>query len=125
MRSAILLMLILVTTARAQITHYTVRLTPDLDHHLLRGEETIEFHHAAGDIEWQKQSGLQITHTKLTDGESSLADQVLSIRLPRGGKHVVRFEYTAAPARGITWFAKEPGFDTAFNCAAWMVCDTS
>lgn len=118
-------MLILVPTARAQVTHYTVRLTPDLDHHLLLGEETIEFHHDAGDIEWQKQSGLQITDTKLTDGELSLADQALSIRLPRGGKHVVRFEYSAAPSRGITWFTKESGFDTAFNCAAWMVCDTS
>jgi aminopeptidase N len=129
MRSAILIALIFVPTARAQVTHYTVKLTPDLDHHVLRGEETIEFQHDAGNIEWQKQSGLQIIATKTHDGEPALADETVSIRLRRSGKHVVRFEYTAAytAARspGMTWFTKDPGFDADFYCQVWMVCDSS
>ena len=97
MRSALLFILVLASTARAQVTHYTVRLTPDLDHHILRGEETIEFQHDAGTIKWQKQRGLQITDTKISDGEPALADEAVSISLRRGGKHVLRFEY--APRR--------------------------
>jgi aminopeptidase N len=129
MRSALLLMLLFVPTVRAQVTHYTVKVTPDLDHHVLHGEETIEFQNDAGNIEWQKQSGLQIISTKTTDGEAALADEAVSIRLRRGGKHIVRFEYTAAyssaPSPGMTWFTKDPGFDTDFYCEAWMVCNNS
>lgn len=129
MRYAVLISLIFVTTARAQVTHYTVKLTPDLDHHVLRGEETIEFQHDAGTIEWQKQRGLQITDTKISDGEPALADEAVSISLRRGGKHVLRFEYTVAytadRSRGMTWFTRDPGFDVDFYCEAWMVCDNS
>src|ERR1700680_1761708 len=129
MRYAVLIALIFVTTARAQVTHYTVKVTPDLDHHVLRGEETIEFQHDAGTIEWQKQRGLQITDTKISDGEPALADEAVSISLRRGGKHVLRFDYiaayTAARSRGMTWFTKDPGFDADFYCEAWMVCDNS
>ena len=42
-----------------------------------------------------------------------------------GGSHTAHIEYTAAPARGIEWFADKAGFDTAFYCEAWMVCDNS
>lgn len=129
MRSVLIFVLIFVTTARAQVTHYTVKLTPDLDHHVLRGEETIEFQHDAGTIEWQKQRGLQITDKNISDGEPALADEGMSISLGRGGKHVLRFEYTAtytaARSRGMTWFTKDPGFDADFYCEAWMVCDNS
>ena len=45
--------------AQAQVTHYAVRLSPDFDRQLLRAEETVEFHHGAGEIEWQKQHGLR------------------------------------------------------------------
>jgi len=41
MRIGFLFLLLSVTAAQAQVTHYQLKLTPDLDHHLLRGEETI------------------------------------------------------------------------------------
>jgi aminopeptidase N len=129
MRSVLLFALIFVPTAQAQVTHYNVKLTPDLDHHVLRGEETIEFQHDAGNIGWQKQSGMQITATKTPDGEPAFADEAVNIRLRRSGKHVVRFEYTAAftaaRSRGMTWFTSDSGFDADFYCQAWMVCDNS
>ncbi len=40
--------------------HYSVKLTPDFEHRVMRGEEQIEFEHAAGNLEWQKQPGLQV-----------------------------------------------------------------
>jgi aminopeptidase N len=125
MRIAILLFLLSVTTAQAQVPHYAVKLTPDLDHHLLRGEETIDFHHAAGTVVWQKQAGLQISSISSTDGETALRDRAVSIRLRTSGKHLLHLQYTAAPARGITWFKDQAGFDTEFYCQAWMVCDNS
>jgi len=125
MRPAFLFLLLSVTTLRVQVAHYTVKLTPDLDHHLLRGEETIEFDHDPGNVEWQKQPGLEISSMSSADGEATLADEVVNVRLRSSGKHQLHFEYTAAPHRGIKWFADQAGFDTAFYCEAWMVCDNA
>ena len=47
------------------------------------------------------------------------------MRLAASGKHVTRFEYTAAAARGIRWFDGGAGFITAFYCDTWMICDNS
>jgi aminopeptidase N len=37
----------------------------------------------------------------------------------------VHIKYTAEAGRGIQWFTDKAGFDTAFYCDAWMVCDNS
>lgn len=123
--SSFLLLLFSVSAARAQTTHYSVKLTPDFDHQILRGEETIEFVHDRGDALWQKQPGLQILATKSRDGSAALAGESVTLHLRRAGKHQIHFEYTAAAHQGIQWFAKRAGFDTAFYCEAWMVCDNS
>ena len=102
-----------------------MKLTPDLDHQLLRAQETIEFHHEAGNVELHKQTGLQLLKTESPDADVTLADESVTIRLRRSGKHLLHLEYTAAPHRGIKWFADQPGFDTAFYCDAWMICDNS
>jgi hypothetical protein len=49
----------------AQTTHYSVRLTPDFERKLLRGEETIEFQADAGVVEWQKQTGLRVINANV------------------------------------------------------------
>jgi hypothetical protein len=123
MRIAFLFLLLSVTTAPAQVTHYKLKLTPDLDHHLLHGEETIEFHHDSGNMEWHKQPGLQISSISSADGEAALKNEAVSVRLRTSGKHLLHMEYTAVPHRGIKWFADQTGLVTAFYCEAWMVCD--
>ncbi|MGA8071851.1 MAG: M1 family aminopeptidase [Candidatus Acidiferrales bacterium] len=125
MRLVFLFLLHAVNPTQAQITRYKVKLTPDLDHQLLHAQETIEFQHDAGTVELHKQSGLQLLKTKSPDADVTLADESLTIRLRRSGKHLLHFEYTAAPHRGIKWFADQPGFDTAFYCDTWMICDNS
>ena len=125
MRLVFLFLLLAVNPTQAQITRYKVKLTPDLDHQLLHAQETIEFQHDAGTVELHKQSGLQLLKTKSPDADVTLADESLTIRLRRSGKHLLHFEYTAAPHRGIKWFADQPGFDTAFYCDTWMICDNS
>ena len=125
MRLAILFLLLSVTSAQAQVTHYRLKLTPDLDHHLLHGEETIEFDHDIGNVEWHKQPGLQISRISSADGKAVLTDEAVSVQLRTNGKHLLRLQYTAAPTRGITWFADQDGFDTDFYCEAWMVCDNA
>ncbi len=112
-------------TAGAQVTHYTVKLTPDFEHNLLRGVETIEFYHDAGDVEWQKQRGMQITTVNSVGGEATVNDEAVTVRLHSAGKHLLHVEYTAAAGQGIKWFADQKGFDTAFYCEAWLVCDNS
>jgi hypothetical protein len=37
--------------AAAQSTHYSVKLVPDLERHVLLGDETIEFQADAGEVE--------------------------------------------------------------------------
>ncbi len=127
MRLAPLLLLLLCSSASlpAQISHYSVKLTPDFGRQVLHGEETIAFTHDRGDIQWQKQPGLQLISAKSRDGSVALEDESVTLHLRRGGKHQIHFEYTAAPHRGIQWFADSAGFDTAFYCEAWMVCDIS
>jgi aminopeptidase N len=126
MRSAFLLLLLFfITAAQAQVTRYAVKLTPDLDHHVLHGEETITFHHQQGDIQFQKQTGLQISSVTCGNCQATDADETVNIRWSTSGKHSLHVVYTAASHRGITWFPDHAGFDTAFYCEAWMVCDNS
>ena len=96
MRIASLFLLLSVLNVRAQVTHYALKLTPDLDHNLLHGEETIEFHHDKGNVEWQKQPSLQISSMSSADGEAAVKEDIVSIRLHTRGKHVLHFKYTAA-----------------------------
>jgi aminopeptidase N len=125
MRSSFLFLLIFITATQAQITHYAVKLTPDLDHQLLHGEETITFPHEPGDIQFQKQAGLQISSMTCTNCEATPADEIVNIHLRPSGEHSLHLAYTAAPHRGITWFSDHLGFDTAFYCEAWMACDNT
>src|SRR5437762_4143399 len=55
--------------AVAQSTHYSVKLEPDFERQLLRGDETIEFQADAGEIEWQKQAGLRLAIANIANGE--------------------------------------------------------
>ena len=118
----------------AQTTHYSVTLSPDFDHQLLWGDETIEFQADAGIAEWQKQAGLHVISASVADGEVTVDEQAVRFQLRSGGTHILRVKYTAAAARGIRWFAgavpqreysPNSGFATAFYCEAWMVCDRS
>jgi aminopeptidase N len=128
MRRVLLCLLIFcgtISPASAQVTHYTVKLIPDFDGKTLRGEETIEFHHDAGTVEWQRQLKMEIIRATSSDGEVTVVNESVSLHLRTSGAHTVHIEYTAAAARGIEWFADKAGFDTAFYCEAWMVCDNS
>ena len=109
----------------AQITHYTVKLIPDFDGKTLHGEETIEFRHDAGTVEWQRQLKMEIFNATSSEGDVTVVNESVSVHLRSGGNHIAHIEYTAAQERGIEWFADKAGFDTAFYCEAWMVCDNS
>jgi aminopeptidase N len=109
----------------AQSTHYSVTLVPDFERQLLRGEETIEFQAEAGAVEWEKQAGLRVVSADVADGEVTVAEQAVRVRLRSGGRHRLKLKYTAAAGRGIKWFADNAGLATAFYCEAWMVCDNS
>jgi aminopeptidase N len=109
----------------AQSTHYSVKLTPDFERQLLRGEETIEFQADAGAVEWQKQAGLRVVNANIADGEVTVVEQAVRVHLRSDGMHKLRLKYTAAAGRGIKWFADSAGLVTAFYCQAWMVCDNS
>jgi aminopeptidase N len=112
-------------SAMAQSTHYSVKLQPDFDRQLLRGDETIEFQADAGAVEWQKQTGLRVVAANIADGDVTVAEQVVTVRLRSSGKHTLNLKYTAAAGRGIKWLAERAGLVTAFYCEAWMVCDNS
>jgi aminopeptidase N len=114
-----------VTITQAQTTHYTLKLTPEFAHQILRGQETVEVVSDAGTLELQKQPGMQITQATSDDGEVSAKEEGISVRLPRSGRHTIQLQYVAAPHRGIMWFPGETGLDTAFYCEAWMVCETA
>jgi aminopeptidase N len=120
--------------AVAQSTHYSVKLEPDFERQLLRGDETIEFQAEAREIEWQKQAGLRVVSANVANGEVTVAEQAVRVRLRSGGRHSLKLKYTAGAGRGIQWFAgaapqreysQDSGFATAFYCQAWMVCDSS
>jgi aminopeptidase N len=91
----------------------------------LHGDETIEFQADAGTIEWQKQAGLSVVTANVTDGEATLTEQAVLVRLRSAGKHTLKVRYAATSGRGIKWFAENAGLVTAFYCETWMVCDTS
>jgi aminopeptidase N len=112
-------------SASAQVTHYIVKLTPDFDAKVFRGEETIAFHHDIGDREWQKQANLQIAGSSSSDGDILVSDEKVSLRRRDAIARTVHLTYTVAVGRGIQWFADKAGFDTAFYCEAWMVCSNS
>ena len=111
--------------AVAQSTHYSVKLVPDFERQVLRGEETIEFQADAGAIEWEKQAGLRVASADVADGEVTVGEQAVRVRLRTGGRHSLKLKYMAAARRGIKWFADNAGLATAFYCEAWMVCDNS
>jgi aminopeptidase N len=121
-------------TTVAKITHYSVKLAPDFERQLLRGDETIEFQAGAGVVEWRKQTGLHVITANVADGDVTVNEQAVRVRLRSGGRHSLKLNYTAAAGRGIRWFAsavprressRDSGFATAFYCEAWMVCDSS
>ncbi len=68
---------------------------------------------------------MEIIRATSSDGEATVVNESVSLHLRTGGNHVAHIEYTAAQARGIEWFADKAGFDTAFYCEAWMVCDNN
>jgi len=125
MRIASFLILLSVASASAQVTDYSVQLRPDLDRHVLHGEETIEFNQDQGSAQWRKQPGLQVSRISSPDGNAVLTDDTVRLLPHTGGRHVLHIEYTAAPARGINWFTEQLGFDTDFFCEAWMLCDNN
>src|SRR5438309_10725708 len=85
-----------VLAAVAQSTHYSVKLEPDFERQLLRGDETIEFQADAGEIEWQKQAGLRLAIANIANGEVTVAEQAVRVRLRSGGRHSLKLKYTAA-----------------------------
>jgi hypothetical protein len=109
----------------AQSTHYSVKLVPDFERHVLWGDETIEFQADAGEIEWQKQAGLHIVASKVAKGAVTVAEQSVTVRVLSTGRHSVRFKFEAAAGRGIKWLEDNAGLVTAFYCETWMVCDNS
>src|SRR5712672_252618 len=110
---------------KAHVTHYTVKLAPDFERKVLQGEESIEFQASASEIEFQKQAGLQVVSAKVANGEVTVLDEAVRVRLRSAGKHVLMLNYTVAPARGLRWLDDKAGLFTAFYCEAWMVCDNS
>src|SRR5579864_1997136 len=128
MRRALFFLLIFCATTSAvlaQVTHYTVKLTPDFDAKILRGEETIAMHREVADAEWQKSAALKISNANSSDGDVAVLDETVKLHRRVPGTHTVYIKYSAAATRGIQWFADKAGFDTAFYCEAWMVCDNS
>ncbi|SRR6266567_1334827 len=120
--------------ASAQATHYSVKVTPDFERHILYGEEQIEFSAALGVTEWQKKEGLKITETRVAGGKVTVGENDVRAQLDLGGKHVLRFKYEASPGQGLRWLgsfaanninSEKAGFFSAFYCDAWMVCDSS
>jgi hypothetical protein len=87
--------------ASAQATHYSVKVTPDFERHILYGEEQIEFSAAPGVTEWQKKEGLKITETRVAGGKVTVGENDVRAQLDLGGKHVLRFKYEASPVKGF------------------------
>jgi aminopeptidase N len=121
---AVLALLLLPATASpAEITRYVVKLRADLERRVLHAEEVVTLDAEAGILRLRKNPSLEIV--RFTGGELSNAGAGVEIRLARGGRQQLRFEYTAAAGPGLRWFAEAPGFFTVFDCGAWMICDDS
>src|SRR5437879_11865309 len=88
-----------VLAAAAQSTHYSVKLAPDFERQLLRGDETIEFEVEAGAVEWQKQAGLHGLSADVADGEVTVAEHAVRVRFRSGGRQRLKLTYTAAGGR--------------------------
>ena len=86
MRST-LLFLFWASVAGAQTANYRLKVTPDFSQHVLRSDETIEFEHSAGTVEFQKQVGLEIAEFHLEDGDVSVQPEKIQLRLRRNGIH--------------------------------------
>src|SRR5258708_22044454 len=99
--------------AAAQSTRYSVKLAPDFDRKLLRGDETIEFQADAGVVEWEKQAGLRVESADVAGGEGTVAEQAVSVRLRSGGTHSLKLNYTAAAGRGAVLFWGRAGVASA------------
>ena len=111
--------------AAAQSTHYSIKLVPDFERHVLLGDETIEFQADTGEAEWQKQAGLRIVTSNVAKEALTVAEQSVTVRALSKGRHSVWFKFEAAAGRGIKWFEDSAGLATAFYCETWMVCDNS
>jgi hypothetical protein len=100
-----------------------VKLRADLERRVLHGEEVVTLDAEAGILRLRRNPSLEIV--RFTGGELGKIGDGVEIRLGRGGRQQLRFEYTAAAGPGLRWFAEVPGFFTAFDCGAWMICDDS
>ena len=121
--AALALLLLPAIASPAETTRYVVKLRADLERRVLHGEEVVTLDAEAGTLRLRKNSSLEIV--RFTGGERRNAGDGVEIRLARSGPQELRFEYTAAAGPGLRWFAEAPGFFTAFDCGAWMICDDS
>ena len=119
--AALALLLLPAIASPAETTRYVVKLRADLERRVLHGEEVVTLDAEAGTLRLRKNSSLEIV--RFTGGECRNAGDGVEIRLARSGPQELRFEYTAAAGPGLRWFAEAPGFFTAFDCGAWMICD--
>ena len=118
-----LVSLLVVGIAAADVPHYSVKLTADLERQELRGEQDLELRAEAGTLVLRKKPALAITRS--TGGEVVVDGETVRITLAASGRQRLHFEYTASPGPGFRWLADGAGFFTAFDCGAWMVCDDS
>src|SRR5437867_10951124 len=121
-------------TTMAQSTHYSVKLAPDFEHQLLKGDETIEVQADAGEVEWQKQAGLRVMSANVADGDVTVNEHAVRVRLRSGGKHILGVKYTASAGGGMRWVASavplradssDSGFSTALYWEEVFVSSTT
>lgn len=114
--------LVLATVTLSAATHYSVRLTVDVEGQTITGDETIEFSRQPGVMRWTKQTGLTLTTPLST--KFQVEPQSVSISLSKPGTHRAHFQYRIqGPARGLHWLPNNMGLGTDFYCDAWMVCE--
>ncbi|HEY7924437.1 MAG TPA: M1 family aminopeptidase [Vicinamibacteria bacterium] len=121
--AALALLLLPAVASWAETTRYAVKLRADLERRVLHGEEVVTLDAEAGTLRLRKRQALAVV--RFSGGELSEDGDSVQIRLARGGRQELRFEFTAAAGPGLRWFAEAPGFFTAFDCGAWMICDDS
>jgi aminopeptidase N len=109
----------------AQVPHYAVKLTPDFDRQLLKGEETIEFQHGPGAARFRKKPGINIASAAIAGGEVTVEDESVTARLSGDGARKLQVTYSVSTARTLRWLPDGTGLFTVFDCGAWMVCNPS
>lgn len=119
----VLAFLVVATLAAQSVPHYTVKLVPDFDEQLIRAEQTIEFQHRPGVVEFRKQTGIDITKAEMAGAQPDVSEDSVTALLTTNGRHRLNLSYTAMPTRGLRWVEEEPVLFTTFFCGAWMVCD--